>query len=98
MIVAVLTFKVPLEQINESLSEHRAFLDRYYAQNTFICSGRCEANAGGVILMRSDSEAAARAIVEEDPYYTRGLAEYAFYAFTPSKWDPHFERYVEPPQ
>lgn len=62
-----------------------AYLDKYYAMNKFIASGRKVPRTGGVILMVAESRAAVDEIIKQDPFYQEDIAEYDVVEFTPSK-------------
>ncbi|MDD4971161.1 MAG: YciI family protein [Paludibacter sp.] len=83
-----------LEQIENHLAEHRAFLDKYYALNRFICSGAQNPRTGGVILCKADSKAEVEKIVLEDPFHIHGAATYHIIEFNPTKFAPAFESLV----
>ena len=55
MYIIILTYTHGLEKIEMHLMEHRAFLDKQYALNKFICSGAQNPRTGGVILCKADS-------------------------------------------
>ena len=86
MYIVILTYRVPLEQVDAWLDTHGAFLDRGYAQGRFLCSGRRNPRVGGVILVRADTDTEVRDIMAEDPFYQQGIADYEFIAFVPTKY------------
>ncbi len=88
MFVVILTYLAPLEQIDQLLAQHAAFLDRFYEQGRFICSGRRIPRTGGVILVRADHESEVEQITKEDPFYRAGLAAYEIIQFVPTKYGP----------
>ena len=57
------------------MKPHVAWLDRHYKDGTFVASGRKVPRDGGVILAIAPDRAAVEAIVAEDPFVARGLAE-----------------------
>ena len=75
MFVIELTYKVPLAEIDAAMKPHVAWLQRHYASGTFLASGRKVPRDGGVILATSSDRAALEAIVREDPFVSRGLAD-----------------------
>ncbi|MBA8876699.1 YciI family protein [Phyllobacterium myrsinacearum] len=85
MYVVSLTYIAPLEQLDAAAVEHIAFLDRHYATGTFLASGRKVPRTGGVILARSESEEALRAILAEDPFWVKKLATYDIQQFAATK-------------
>lgn len=39
MFLIIVDYKKPLEEVERYLAEHRAFLDRYFAQGKLLCTG-----------------------------------------------------------
>ncbi|MGH3867668.1 MAG: YciI family protein [Pseudonocardiaceae bacterium] len=76
MFIISLTYVAPLERLDELMPEHVAFLDRYYAEGTFLVSGRKVPRTGGVILARGGSREEIVKIIENDPFRREGVAEY----------------------
>ena len=94
MYIILLTYTHGLEKIEKHLTEHRIFLDKYYALNKFICSGAQNPRTGGVILCKADSKAEVERIVSEDPFNIHGAASYDIIEFCASKFAPAFEPFV----
>ena len=95
MFLILLKYKKPLEEVEKYLDEHVQFLDKYYSQEKFIFSGRRNPRTGGVILVKVDSEAEARQIINEDPFHQNNIAEYEVIEFFPTKYDPRFSCFVD---
>lgn len=85
MYVVSLNYVAPLEELDAVIDGHIAFLDRHYASGTFLASGRKVPRTGGVILARSESEEALRAILAEDPFWQKKLATYDIQQFVASR-------------
>jgi uncharacterized protein YciI len=75
MFVIELTYKAELSEIDAAMKPHMAWLQRHYASGTFIASGRKVPRDGGIILAVAPDRAAVEAIVREDPFVSRGLAD-----------------------
>lgn len=90
MVLILVRYVKPIEVIDRLLAEHRKFLDENYNQSRFICSGPQIPRTGGVILANVGSSDEARKIMEKDPFYTNGAAEYQFIEFSPVKFDERF--------
>jgi uncharacterized protein YciI len=67
------------------MKSHVAFLNKHYAAGTFLVSGRKIPRDGGVILAVGDDRAQIEAIVQEDPFVSRGLATYRIIEFRASQ-------------
>lgn len=75
MFVIELTYKADLAQIDAAMKLHVAWLKRHYASGIFMASGRKIPRDGGIILATAPDRAALEAIVREDPFVARGLAD-----------------------
>lgn len=76
MFIVSLTYTAPLEQVDEYIPEHVAYLDKHYQLGHFQLSGRKEPRTGGVILATLESRQALDFILEQDPFHREGLAQY----------------------
>ena len=85
MFVIELIYKVDLAEIDAHMKEHVAFLNKHYARGAFVVSGRKIPRDGGVILAIAADRVAVEAIVLEDPFVTRGLADYRIIEFRTSQ-------------
>ena len=88
MLVAVLTYVKPLEEIDRFLAVHREFLAKYYAEKIFICSGGRKPRTGGVILAKCDSRETLQARLSQDPFQQLGLARTEIIPFEASMASP----------
>ena len=78
MFVIELTYKVPLTEIDANMTAHVKFLKKHYAAGTFVMSGRKIPRDGG------DRER-MEAIIREDPFVSRGLADFRIIQFRASQ-------------
>ncbi|MEZ4364895.1 MAG: YciI family protein [Kofleriaceae bacterium] len=88
MFIIELTYVVPLPQIDAAMKRHMAYLDRRYADGTFVMSGRKVPRDGGIILATGDDRAAIEAIAADDPFVAEGLATARIIEFRPSQLAP----------
>ena len=88
MFIVELTYIQPLSIVDNFVSEHRAFLERYYATGQFLLSGRKEPRTGGFILVNAISRDALEAILREDPFQREEIAQYKVTEFLPSMAAP----------
>lgn len=75
MFVVELIYKAELSEIDAHMKEHMVFLKKYYDAGAFVASGRKVPRDGGIILAVGESRAAVEAIMREDPFCARGLAD-----------------------
>ncbi len=94
MFLVLLTYKKPIEDVEAYLEEHVAFLDKYYALNKFVCSGRRNPRTGGIILVNHVTKAEIAEIIEEDPFKKYDIADYQIIEFIPTRYDSRFEVFV----
>lgn len=84
MLIVELTYKVPLEKVNQSLESHRDFLATAYAQGKMIASGPKEPRDGGIILSKIDKKDMEK-LIQDDPFYVEGIADYRIIEFSPNR-------------
>ena len=85
MFLIELSYKVDLSEIDAHMSAHVRYLERYYANGTFVVSGRKIPRDGGVIMAVGDSREAIEEIVGEDPFCSHGLADFRIIEFRVSQ-------------
>lgn len=91
MFIFSLTYVKPLSEVEHFLPAHIQFLDEHYKKNLFMCSGRKIPRTGGVILCNCADIVEARSIMEKDPFYKEGIAQYDIIEFVPSKSSEAFQ-------
>ena len=85
LFVIELLYTAPLAAIDAAMSAHVRFLKQHYADGTFLVSGRKIPRDGGVILAVGESRAAIEAVMRNDPFCARGLAEVRIIQFRASQ-------------
>jgi uncharacterized protein YciI len=85
LFVIELLYKVPLAEIDAAMTAHVRFLKKHYASGTFLVSGRKIPRDGGIILAVGDSPEAIGAVMREDPFCARGLADVRIVQFRASQ-------------
>jgi uncharacterized protein YciI len=88
MFVIELSYKVPLTEIDAHMKAHVAFLKKYYAAGVFLVSGRKIPRDGGIILALGESREQIEAIMKEDPFCQRNLADIRIIQFRASQTAP----------
>ena len=94
MFIVLLKYKKSLVDVELYLSEHRRFLDECYQQNFLIVSGPQNPRDGGVIISHLEDKKQLHAILQQDPFYIHGVAEYQFIEFIVNKYHPAFSPFV----
>jgi uncharacterized protein YciI len=85
MFVIELIYKVALGEIDAQMPSHVRFLQKYYASGHFLVSGRKIPRDGGIILAVGRDRQEIEAIVKEDPFCVRGLADFRVIEFRASQ-------------
>lgn len=75
MFVIELIYKVDVAQIDAAMKDHMAWLRRHYDAGTFVLSGRKVPRDGGVNLANGTDRDVIDAIIRDDPFVSRGLAD-----------------------
>ena len=95
LFVIELIYKASLPEIDASMTAHVRFLKKYYAAGQFLVSGRKIPRDGGVILAVADSREQIDAIMREDPFCTRGLADCRVIQFRASQHAADIQRRMD---
>ncbi len=85
MYIIELTYKVPVSEIDNNMSAHIKYLDKYYHSGNFLASGRKEPRDGGIIFATAETIQEINDIVAEDPFNVLGLADYRIIRFKATK-------------
>jgi uncharacterized protein YciI len=85
MFVIELVYKADLARIDAQMAAHVKFLKKYYASGNFLVSGRKIPRDGGIILAVGTSRDQIQGIVQEDPFYEHGLADFRIIEFRASQ-------------
>ena len=85
----------PIEEVDQYLEAHRAFLKTLYDQGITICSGPQIPRTGGFILLNAASKAEALEIMKNDPYIIHGVAEYSVIEFAVKSFSEGFREFVK---
>jgi len=91
MFVIELIYKAELSEIDQTMKAHMAFLKRHYAAGHFLVSGRKVPREGGIILALAESRDQIEAIVKQDPFVSRGLADFRIIEFRESQRAPNID-------
>ena len=94
MIVTTLTYKKPLSEVQKYLNEHIVFLEKFYAKNIFLASGRRDNRISGVIIVLSKDLKEVKEIMALDPFYKHEIAHYSFIRFEPTKYLDEIKNFI----
>lgn len=92
MFVIMMTYTVPVEEVEPHISAHLEWLAGHKAAGSILTAGRRVPRTGGVFLAPSSVGAGELAgILDQDPFKRHNLAEYEVTEFVPSTTAPGFE-------
>jgi uncharacterized protein YciI len=95
MFVIELVYKADLAEIDAHMTAHVRFLKKYYAAGNFLVSGRKIPRDGGIILAVGKSRQDIEAIIKEDPFYSKGLADFRIIEFRASQRADDIQKRIE---
>ncbi|MDG5488376.1 YciI family protein [Sphingomonas sp. BGYR3] len=90
MILVLLSYKVPLDQVDAVRPDHVDFLKQALADGRLLAAGRQNPPTGGVLIARG-TLAEVQAWAMNDPYVVRGIADPQFVEMTTSLVAPGLE-------
>ena len=85
MFLIELNYTADLADIDAHMAAHVAFLKKHYDAGHFLVSGRKIPRDGGIILAVGKSRQQIQSIIEEDPFYREGLADFRIVEFRASQ-------------
>jgi uncharacterized protein YciI len=95
MFVIELTYKAELTEIDAHMAAHVKFLKKYYASGNFLVSGRKVPRDGGIILAVGENRRVIESIIEEDPFFEHGLADFRIIEFRASQRANDVQKRIE---
>jgi uncharacterized protein YciI len=95
MFIIELIYKADLAELDAHMAAHVMFLKKYYTAGHFLVSGRKIPRDGGIILAIGKNRRQIEAIVEEDPFYERGLADFRIIEFRASQRADDIQKRIE---
>ncbi len=94
MFLIELTYTRDLTEIDAHMAAHVVFLKKHYAAGHFLVSGRKIPRDGGIILAVGRSRQQIESIIQEDPFYQQGLAEFRIVEFRASQRAPDLPKRI----
>lgn len=88
MYVINLTYIVPLEQVDDALEAHRAFLNEQFEAGVFVAAGPKVPRDGGVILAINLEREQLDALLATDPFAQQKVARYEVTEFKATRLAP----------
>ncbi len=95
MFIINLHYIVPLPELDAHMADHVKYLHKYYKQDVFVASGRKVPRTGGIILAVGKTKAEIDHIIQEDPFYIHGLADFTVIEFLASQQHPELKTFLK---
>ena len=76
MFIATLTYKVPMDVVEQQTQPHLDWLQEAFANGTLVAAGRKVPRTGGVLISLLESREELLAELHRDPFHTEGVADY----------------------
>jgi len=90
MFLIILTYKKPLNVVDEHLVAHRNFLEEGYQRDYFIVSGPKNPRTGGIILSQLKYRQQLEQLLQQDPFHIHAVTDYEIIEFDPVKKHRNF--------
>jgi uncharacterized protein YciI len=87
----------PIEEVEELLPQHIEFLDYYYGEGIFICSGQQTSKSGGIIIARAENREHMESVMCEDPLFRMGVSDFSIVEFETERYSQKFASLVDEP-
>lgn len=84
MFIVSLNYTKALDAVDALLDSHRAYLKTYFDCGVFVLAGPKQPRNGGVIIAQAPTRAELQAILEQDPFFIGGVADYAVIEVKPT--------------
>jgi uncharacterized protein YciI len=88
MLVAISKYLKPIDEVDQHIVPHKAFLQELIDQKKLLVCGRQNPPVGGVIISREISKHEFETIMAKDPFVIAGVAQYHITEFAPGLIDP----------
>lgn len=93
MLIAILKYTKPLDEVDPLLPKHREYLQKLFHQHKLLVCGRLEPRTGGVIIAKNIHRAEFERILKEDPFAI--VSEHQIFEFLPALHDASLREIME---
>lgn len=83
LFVIVVKYKVPLDEVKAVFEPHREFIKKYAEAGIIITAGALTTDDGGLAIAKNVTKEELTKIMEEDPYWIEGVADFEIFEFKP---------------
>jgi uncharacterized protein YciI len=95
MYLVYVTYIKSISEVDAHLTDHRTFLDKYYATGNLICSGPRNPRTGGIIICNAKNIDEVWSIIQQDPFFINKIAKYEVIEFNPVKYAKDFAPFIQ---
>jgi uncharacterized protein YciI len=89
MFVVEINYTRPIEEIEAATADHRAFVDIHIASGLLLLAGPKVPRTGGFLIARGgQTRDELLAVLADDPFLARNLADYVVTEFNAGKHNP----------
>lgn len=88
MFIIDIHYTAPLEEVDQYIGGHTAYLKKYAENNTFLIAGRKVPRTGGILIANAASREEVEKIITEDPFYQNHVAEMTITEFLHARHNP----------
>ncbi len=92
--IVLMTYKKPLEIVDQYLLAHRAYLEEGYKKNYLLASGPRIPRIGGIVLSHLKNRAELMAFLAQDPFVLQEIASYEIIEFEAVKFQEVLASFV----
>ena len=93
MLIAILKYTIPLDEVDALLSKHREYLQTLLDNHKLLVCGRLQPRTGGVIIPKNITRAEFEKILKADPFAK--VSEYQILEFLPTLYDDCLKEIME---
>lgn len=93
MVLIIVNYTKPLEDIKKLLPEHIKFTKNACKEGKFIFNGPRKTHTGGIGIVNTSLEE-AQEIIKGSPFYLNQAAEHEFIEFDMLSWDDRFSCFI----
>jgi uncharacterized protein YciI len=97
MFLILLSYKQPIQIVDQYLVEHRAYLEECYQKDCLVVSGPRNPRTGGVLISQLTSRTQLEALLAQDPFSLHDVANYEIIEFLPVKYHKQFASFIGEP-
>jgi len=92
--VVIIHYKIPVEQFESIVPQHRAYLQEGYEKGYLLMSGPQNPRTGGIVIARANEMQIMQDFFLHDPYHLQDVAERQVIEFNPVSRQSFMEDWI----